>query len=213
MSKARAKHAVRVPRIALTGGIASGKSTVAKLFTTLGAQLIDTDQIARDVVAPPSTVLDRIVMRFGTDVLRADGSLDRARLRHLVFADAAARKDLEAITHPAIHAEVARLAQQPTGPYQLIAIPLLVETGTQGQYDRVLLVDTSPGTQQQRLMLRDGIDAAAASARIAAQATSAARRAAAHDIIDNDGDVGHLAAQVEALHRRYQALWSRPGDS
>jgi dephospho-CoA kinase len=213
MSKARAKHAARVPRIALTGGIASGKSTVAKLFAALGAQIIDTDQLARDVVAPPSGVLDRIVTRFGPEILQTDGSLDRARLRHLVFADEAARRDLEAIMHPAIHAEVARLAQQPTGPYQLIAIPLLVETGTQGQYDRVLLVDTSPETQQRRLMLRDGIDAAGASTRIAAQATRAARRAAAHDIIDNDGDASHLATQVETLHRRYQTLWSRPGDS
>jgi len=213
MSKARAKHVVRVPRIALTGGIASGKSTVAKLFTTLGAQLIDTDQVARDVVAPPSAVLDRIVKRFGREILHTDGSLDRPRLRQLAFADEAARRDLEAIMHPAIHAEVARLAQQPTGPYQLIAIPLLVETGTQEQYDRVLLVDTSLGTQQRRLMLRDGIDAADASGRIAAQATRAARRAAAHDIIDNDGDAGHLATQVETLHRRYLALWSQPGDS
>ena len=213
MSKARAKHAARVPRIALTGGIASGKSTVAKLFTALGAQLIDTDQIARDVVAPPSAALDQIVTRFGRDILRTDGSLDRARLRQLVFADEAARRDLEAIMHPAIHAEVARLARQPTGPYQLIAIPLLVETGTQGQYDRVLLVDASLETQQRRLMLRDGIDAASASARIATQATRAARRAAAHDIIDNDGDANHLATQVESLHRRYQALGSQPGDS
>ena len=213
MSKARAKHAARVPRIALTGGIASGKSTVAKLFTALGAQLIDTDQIARDVVAPPSAVLDRIVARFGPEILLADGSLDRARLRQLVFADPAARSDLEGIMHPAIHAEVARLALRPTGPYQLIAIPLLVETGTQAQYDRVLLVDASLETQQRRLMLRDGIDAAAASARIAAQATRAARSAIAHDVIDNDGDAGHLAAQVEALHRRYQSLWSQPGDS
>jgi dephospho-CoA kinase len=213
MSKSRAKHPARVPRIALTGGIASGKSTVAKLFAALGAQLIDTDQLARDVVAPPSPVLDRIVARFGPQILLDDGSLDRAGLRQLVFTDTAARRDLEAIMHPAIHAEVARLAQHPTGPYQLIAIPLLVETGTQGQYDRVLLVDTSLETQQRRLMLRDGMDADGASARIAAQATRAARRAAAHDIIDNDGDVGHLAAQVEALHRRYQALWSQPGDS
>lgn len=212
MSKARARPAARVPRIALTGGIACGKSTVAKLFGALGAQLIDTDQVARDVVVPPSPVLDRIVARFGPDILQADGTLDRARLRRLVFDDPAARKDLEAIMHPAIHAEVARLAQHPTGPYQLIAIPLLVETGTQGQYDRVLLVDTSAETQRRRLMLRDGVDAAAAAALIAAQASRDARRAAAHDIIDNDGDAGHLAAQVEALHRRYQALWSQPGD-
>jgi dephospho-CoA kinase len=213
MSKARANQAARVPRIALTGGIASGKSTVAKLFAALGAQLIDTDQIARDVVAPPSPVLDRIATRFGPDILLANGSLDRAKLRRLVFADPKARADLEAITHPAIHATVERLTRQPAGPYQLIAIPLLVETGTQAQYDRVLLVDASPETQRRRLMLRDGVDAAGAAALLAAQASRDTRRAAAHDIIDHEGDVGHLAAQVEALHRRYQALRSQPGDS
>jgi dephospho-CoA kinase len=203
----------RPPRIALTGGIASGKSTVARLFAALGAQLIDTDQLARDVVAPPSPVLDIIVQRFGPDILLVDGSLDRAKLRRLVFADVAARRDLEAIMHPAIRAATERLAQRLGGPYQLIAIPLLVETGTQGQYDRVLLVDASPEVQKKRLMLRDGVDAAGADALLAAQATRDARRAAAHDIIDNEGDVGGLAAQVEQLHRRYLALGSQPGDS
>ncbi len=132
MSNARGKPAVRVPRIALTGGIASGKSTVAKLFTTLGAKLIDTDQIARDIVAPPSVVLDRIVARFGPEVLQADGALDRTRLRRVVFSDPDARRDLEAITHPVIHEEVERLAREAGGPYLLVAVPLLVETGTQG---------------------------------------------------------------------------------
>jgi len=202
-----------VPRIALTGGIASGKSTVAKLFAALGAQLIDTDRIAHDIVAPPSAVLDRIVARFGADILLPGGSLDRARLRQLVFADPQARRDLEAIMHPAIHAEVERLARQLDGPYQLVAIPLLVETGTQDRYDRVLLVDASPGTQKRRLMLRDGIDAAAAGRMLAAQATRTARRAAAHDIIDNEAGPEHLAAQVEMLHRRYLALRSPGGDN
>ena len=213
MSKARGKPAA-VPRIALTGGVATGKSTVARLFAALGAQLIDTDQIARDIVAPPATVLDRIVARFGIDILLANGSLDRTKLRRLVFADPAARRDLEAITHPAIHAEVERLAQRLGGPYQLIAIPLLVETGTQGRYDRVLLVDTSPETQQRRLMLRDGVDAAGAALLLAAQASRDMRRAVAHDIIDNEGDVGRLAQQVENLHRQYLQLpRSQPGDS
>ncbi len=213
MSRDRGNKAARVPRIALTGGIASGKSTVARLFAALGAKLIDTDQIARDVVAPPSAVLDRIAVRFGPGILLADGSLDRAQLRGLVFADPVARTDLEAITHPAIHAEVGKLARQLGGPYQLIAIPLLLETNTQHQYDRVLLVDASPETQQRRLQVRDGIDAVAAERMLAAQSTRAARRAIAHDIIDNEGDIGRLAAQVEALHRRYLALGSPAGDS
>lgn len=213
MSKARGKHAGRVPRIALTGGIASGKSTVAKLFSTLGAKLIDTDQIARDIVVPPSVVLERIVERFGPEILQADGSLDRARLRRSVFTDPDARRDLEAITHPAIHDEAERLARQIGGPYQLVAVPLLVETGTQGQYDRVLLVDASCETRKRRLMLRDGISADVADRMLAAQATREARRAAAHDVIENEGDLGQLAAQVERLHRSYLALRLQGADA
>lgn len=196
----------KVARIALTGGVASGKSTVARLFAALGAQLIDTDQVARDVVVPPSPALERIVARFGSNVLQPDGTLDRAALRHRVFSDDAARRDLEAIMHPAIAAEVTRRSAAAGGPYQLIAIPLLVETGTAGDYDRVLLVDAQTDTQHARLMLRDGMTPAAAAQMLAAQASREARRAVAHDIIDNDGDVAQLAPQVEALHRRYLAL-------
>lgn len=198
-----------IPRIALTGGIASGKSTVARLFAALGAKLIDTDQIAREIVAPPSAVLDRIAQRFGTETLRADGSLDRARLRRLVFEDEAARRDLEAITHPAIAAEVARQCAQAGGPYQLVAIPLLAESGTADRYARVLVVDVSPATQLRRLMLRDGITEEAAGRMLRAQASRAERLALAHDIIDNEGDTSALAPQVEALHRRYLALGQR----
>lgn len=199
----------KVPRIALTGGVASGKSTVARLFQALGARLIDTDQVARDVVVPPSPVLERIVARFGADVLQPDGSLDRAALRRVVFSEAAARRDLEAIMHPAIAAETARQSAAAGGPYQLIAIPLLVETGTAGDYDRVLLVDVDPATQRARLMLRDGTTPETAARMLAAQASRDARRTVAHDIIDNDGDVAQLAPQVEALHRRYLALAAR----
>ena len=212
MNRTRGKPA-RVPRIALTGGIASGKTTVAKLFAALGAKLIDTDQIARDIVAPPSIVLDRIVARFGPGILLTNGSLDRAKLRRIVFADPDARRDLEAITHPAIHDEVERLSGQLGGPYQLIVIPLLVETGTAERYDRVLVVEASPEARKRRLMLRDGIDAAAADRMLAAQATSEDRRAAAGDVIENEGDLRRLAAQVEQLHGRYRALGSSTGDT
>lgn len=199
----------KVPRIALTGGIASGKSTVARLFAALGARLIDTDQVAREVVAPPSAALDRIVARFGVGVLQPEGTLDRTALRRIVFSDPAARRDLESIMHPAIAAEVARLSAAAGGPYQLIAIPLLVETGTAGDYDRVLLVDAQPATQRARLMLRDGTTPTVAERMLDAQASREARRAVAHDIIDNDGDVAQLAPQVEALHRHYLALAAR----
>ncbi|MET0282642.1 MAG: dephospho-CoA kinase [Steroidobacteraceae bacterium] len=208
MSAGRPASTFRVPRIALTGGVASGKSTVARLFTALGAKLIDTDQLARELVAPPSPLLDQIAARFGPQVLSAGGALDRARLRAIVFGDAAARRDLEALMHPAIRAEVTRLSRELGGPYQLVAIPLLVETGTAGDYDRVLLVDTDPELQRRRLMARDGLDVAAADRIMQAQATREQRRAAAHDVIRNDGDVAALASQVETLHRRYQALRS-----
>jgi dephospho-CoA kinase len=198
----------KVPRIALTGGIASGKSTVAKLFEALGAKLIDTDQIAREIVTPPSSVLERITARFGPQVLLPNGSLDRGQLRRIVFADPVARKDLEGIMHPAIRDEVRRLSRQVGGPYQLVAVPLLVETGTQGDYDRVLLVDASPDQQKRRLMLRDGVDMSAAERMLAAQVSREERRAVADDIIDNSGDVKHLAAQVEAVHRTYLGLRS-----
>src|SRR5262245_44039838 len=206
MARGSHRSPVRVPRIALTGGIASGKSTVARLFTALGAKLIDTDQIAREIVLPPSPVLDQIAARFGAEILTASGTLDRARLRVIVFANAEARADLEAITHPAIRAEVDRQSATLGGPYQLIAVPLLAETGTQADYDRVLLVDVNPATQLKRLMLRDGLDEAAARRTIAAQADRSERRAIADDIIENEGEIGALTADVEHLHRYYLGL-------
>jgi dephospho-CoA kinase len=193
-------------RIALTGGIASGKSTVAQLFVALGARLIDTDQVARDVVAPGSPVLQKIVDRFGPKALAPDGALDRARLRQLVFADPAARADLEAIMHPAIRAQVAQLSANAGGPYQLIAVPLLAETGTQGNYDRVLTVDCEPRLQLHRLMTRGAMGEADARRMIGAQADREARLAIADDVISNDGDITALAGQVQELHARYLSL-------
>lgn len=198
-----------VPRIAMTGGIASGKSAAERLFGALGAKLIDTDQIAREIVVPPSPVLEQITARFGPQVLQADGTLERAKLRQIVFADPAARADLEAIMHPAIRAEVARRSAQLGGPYQIISVPLLVETGTQHHYDRVLVVDVSPETQRRRVMLRDDIDAATAARMLAAQAPREQRLAIADDILKNEGTLADLAAQVEQLHQRYLTLRSR----
>jgi len=190
-------------RIALTGGIASGKSTVAQLFAALGARLIDTDQVARDVVAPGSGALARIAARFGQQILLPDGSLDRAKLRETVFADVQARTDLEAITHPLIRARVAELGALPDGPYQLIAVPLLAETGTAGDYDRVLVVDCDPQLQLQRLMARDRMSRSDAQRMIDAQASRESRLAIANDVIRNDGDINALATQVQVLHQRY----------
>jgi dephospho-CoA kinase len=190
-------------RVALTGGIASGKSTVAQLFTTLGAKLIDTDLIAREVVVPGSSALAAIVQRFGPQILLPDGALDRTRLRQIVFKDDQARADLEALTHPAIRACVDAQSATLGGPYQLIAVPLLVEKQTQDHYDRVLVIDIDPALQLRRLMLRDQLDEATAQRMIAAQALRETRLAAAHDVIFNDGDIGRLASQVEKLHLHY----------
>jgi dephospho-CoA kinase len=192
-------------RIALTGGIASGKSTVAQLFVALGARLIDTDQIAREIVMPGSPVLQQIVARFGDEVLTPIGTLDRSHLRRVVFAEPQARADLEAIMHPAIRARVATLSASAGGPYQLIAVPLLTETGTQGDYDRVLVVDCDPKLQLRRLMARDGLAEADARRMLGAQASREARLAIADDVIANDSDIAHLARQVLELHERYGA--------
>ena len=195
-----------VPRIALTGGVASGKSTVARLFQALGARLIDTDQVSREVVEAGSPALAQLVERFGPQILQGDGALDRARLRDIVFSDPAARAQLEAITHPAIRGRVAQLSAQPGDPYQIIAVPLLVETGTQRNYDRVLVVDCSPELQLQRLMVRDGLSPEQARRILEAQASRAARLAAADDVLVNESDAAALAPQVQALHLRYLQL-------
>lgn len=192
-----------VYRIGLTGGIASGKSAVSALFAALGVPVIDTDEIARAVVAPGTPLLGRIVERFGPRVLGADGTLDRRALRDIVFADPQARADLEALTHPAIRAEMERRSAAARGPYQIIAIPLLVESNARSRVDRVLVVDCSEETQLRRLQARDGATRAQAEAILAAQATRAARLAAADDVITNEGDLSALRDQVEQLHARY----------
>lgn len=208
--------ALPVPRIALTGGVASGKSTVARLFQALGAKLIDTDQIAREVVAPGTPALAQLAHRFGPGILQADGTLDRSRLRDIVFADPAARADLEAITHPAIRERVTALCASVGGPYQIVAVPLLVETNTQRNYDRVLVVDCDPALQVARLMQREGMRREEAQRILAAQAPRAARLAVADDVLSNDTDIAALAPKVESLHQRYLQLGrslSAPADS
>jgi len=190
-------------RIALTGGIASGKSTVAAAFERRGITVLDSDQLAREVVAPGTSGFDAVVARFGAALVAADGSIDRRALRSIVFADATARRDLEAITHPRIRAAMAERAAASGGPYQIFMIPLLAEGGRAAEFDRVLVVDCPEELQLQRVMARDRTDAAAARAILAVQATRAARLSIADDVIVNDGDLGALEARVEALHRRY----------
>lgn len=193
-------------RVGLTGGIASGKSTVSRLFEALGVPVIDTDVLAREVVAPGQPVLAQIAERFGKQVIAADGSLDRAALRTIVFADPAARTDLEQLTHPAIRALLEERSAALRGAYQILVIPLLVETAGRTPVDRVLVVDSSEDVQIRRLQARDGSTLEQARQILAAQASRDARLAAADDVIVNDGDLAVVRDQVAELHAKYTEL-------
>lgn len=193
-------------RIGLTGGIASGKSTVADLFVNLGAALVDTDAVAREVVAPGEPALEEVRRAFGAGVIDPRGELDRRALREIVFADADRRRELEAILHPRIRERTLTLLEQARGPYVIAAVPLLVETGFAEHVARVLVVDCPVETQVERLMQRDRIDRTAAEAAIGAQAAREARLAAADDVIDAGGNRASTRQQVEKLHRRYLDL-------
>jgi dephospho-CoA kinase len=192
--------------IALTGGIASGKTAVAELFAKLGVPVLDTDQIARDVVAPGMPALGQLVAEFGPEILDAQGRLDRARMRECVFSDPAQRRKLEAITHPAIRAELARRSAAGGGDYQIHVIPLLVETGRAEAYDRVLVVDCPVAAQIERLVARDGTSRERAEEILAAQASREERLNASHDVIENTGTLEDLERFVQTLHRNYALL-------
>ncbi|OBS09052.1 dephospho-CoA kinase [Acidihalobacter prosperus] len=192
-------------RVGLTGGIGCGKSTVAGRFAARGINVIDSDRIARELVAPGQPALAEIVHTFGPEVLQADGRLDRRRLRARIFGDPDARRHLEAILHPRIRATMQSASAVAQGPYVLLMIPLLVESGWQDQVDRILLVDCAPETQIRRVMVRDGIREDEARAILAAQSSREARLAVADDIILNeDGDAATLESRIERLDARYR---------
>lgn len=192
--------------IALTGGIASGKSAVADLFGSEGVPVLDTDRIARDVVEPGTPALQQLVAQFGPSILDDGGRLDRKRMRELVFANEAKRKQLEAITHPAIRAELAARSASAGGIYQIHVIPLLVESGRVDAYDRILVVDAPEADQLRRLQERDGTDADTAQRILAAQATREQRLSVADDVIVNTGTLGDLRQFVRTLHENYELL-------
>jgi dephospho-CoA kinase len=192
--------------IGLTGGIASGKSTVAALFSALGVPVIDTDQLAREVVMPGELALNELIAAFGPGILDTAGHLDRKALRRRVFAHPAERMQLEAILHPAIRARLAAQLAALTSPYAVIAMPLLAETHQQASFDRVLVVDCPESLQMERLLARDGETKEGAKAILAAQATRHERLQLAHDVIENSTSQTALGPQVEALHHRYLAL-------
>ncbi|NUS39214.1 MAG: dephospho-CoA kinase [Lysobacter sp.] len=194
--------------IGLTGGIASGKTTVARLFVARGIAVADADEAARAVVAPGSAGLAEVVAAFGDKVLAADGSLDRAAMRARVFADDAARRRLEAIVHPKVRASLEGACRNAEGAYAIAAIPLLAEGGRAAYpwLARVLVVDASAPVQRARLQARDGVDASLADRMLAAQADRATRLAIADDVLVNDGAEHALAPQVAALDLRYRTL-------
>ena len=196
-----------VLRIALTGGIASGKTTVSDAFASRGVAIIDTDIIARELVAPGQPALTEIHRHFGAEYLTAEGELDRPKLRRLIFANEQAREDLQALLHPLIRDEVQHQISQLKQGYCLIVIPLLAETGRdRHKPHRVLLVDSSEQNQLQRVMARDHVDETQAKRILSAQATRQQRLAIADDVIDNSADQKHLDAEVERLHRFYNQL-------
>ncbi|MFM0397080.1 dephospho-CoA kinase [Paraburkholderia phytofirmans] len=194
--------------VGLTGGIGSGKSTVADLFAAHGVPLVDTDLIAHRITAPHGIAMPPIAAEFGETFVAPDGSLDRARMRTLVFSDDSARKRLEGITHPLIRAETEREQREAQGPYVIVVVPLLVESGKwKTRVNRVLTVDCSVETQISRVMSRNNFSREQVLAIIARQATREARLAAADDVIDNNNaPLDALKAQVDALHRVYLSL-------
>lgn len=192
--------------VGLTGGIGSGKSTVAELFAARGASVVDTDVIAHEITAAGGAALDAIRDRFGDGVLRADGALDRDAMRARAFDDPRAREALEEILHPMIRAESERRIAAAPGPYVMHVVPLLVESGGRaGRFDRVLVVDCPVPVQIERVRRRSGLSIDRIESILAAQASREARLAAADDVIDNGGDADALPVQVDALHRKYAA--------
>jgi dephospho-CoA kinase len=190
--------------VGLTGGIGCGKTTVADLFAARGATVVDTDQIAHSLTAPDGAAMPALLAEFGAAYATPEGALDRARMRALVFADPDARTRLEAILHPRIRAATAASALQATGPYTIIVVPLLIESGTwRARVTRVLAIDCPETLQVARVMARNHLPEAQVRAIMAAQVTRAERLAAADDVIVNDGDVEALLPQVTRLHAFY----------
>ena len=190
--------------VGLTGGIGSGKSTVADLFAARGASIIDTDVIAHSLTAPGGAAMPAIVQAFGAEFADADGALDRTRMRALVFSDAKAKAALEAILHPRIRAGALAAAEAATGDYVMYAVPLLVESGTwRDRVSRVLAVDCREDVQIARVMARNNLSETQVRAIMAAQASRAERLAAADDVIDNNAGRDALAPQIDRLHAQY----------
>lgn len=194
--------------VGLTGGIGSGKTTVADMFAARGAAIVDTDQIAHWLTAPGGAAIGQIRAQFGDAFLTADGAMDRAKMREYVFAEPPAKARLEAILHPLIRSETERAAQQTKGDYLVFVVPLLVESGPswKQRVARVLVVDCPEDIQIRRVMKRSGLSESEVRAIMAAQVSRQQRLATADDVINNDGDALALVPQVDRLHALYTSL-------
>ena len=193
--------------VGLTGGIGSGKSAASDRFGELGAGVVDTDEISRELTAPAGAAIEEIRKQFGPEFVTADGGLDRARMRRLVFADAAARKKLEAILHPLIRARTRAAIAVATQPYVIVVVPLLLETGACAELvQRVLVVDCEEAEQVRRTMARSGLSAGEVREIMATQLPRAERLRRADDVLANDGDLPALQRRVARLHSRYLNL-------
>ena len=192
--------------LGLTGGIGSGKSAVAQCFTDLGVSLIDADHAARWVVEPGRPALVKIVERFGEGVLQADGQLDRAALRGLIFQDLSQRRWLEALLHPLIGQEISQYLASAQSPYAILVSPLLIESGQHHITQRILVIDAPEHLQVQRTMQRDQVSAEQVQAILQAQAKRDERLRHAHDVLVNDRDLSWLRREVERLHAFYLTL-------
>lgn len=191
--------------VGLTGGIGSGKSLVANMFAERGASIIDTDQIAHSLTGPQGAAMPDILAEFGTQMADARGAMDRAKMRELVFREPAAKRRLEAILHPMIRDATLAAAADATGSYVMLAIPLLVESGTwKERVSRVLVIDCPEPVQVARVMARNGLPEEQVRAIMAAQVPRSVRLAAADDVIDNGGSIEALGPQVDRLHDLYQ---------
>jgi len=192
--------------IGLTGGIGSGKSTAAKTFEELGICVVDTDQIAHDIVLPGQPALSEIENIFGSDVFNPDNSLNKSKLKQLIFSNTVLKKKLESILHPRIKEEMFRMIAKCQSPYCVAVIPLLVEKNWQKLVDRILVIDTPQSLQIKRVRDRDNLDEDLILSIIQSQANRSTRIAAADDVINNDGNPENLKRQLTDLHHRYLQL-------
>lgn len=192
--------------VGLTGGIGSGKTTVANLFAAEGVALVDADIVAREVVAPGSKGLEAIVTHFGAEILTPEGELDRAKLRQRIFSHPEEREWLNQLLHPMIRQEMLAQVEKATSAYVIMVVPLLFENGLDRLVNRTLVVDISPELQINRTVKRDNVDASQVNNIISSQCSRSEKLARADDIIDNQGEISSLKREVLALHQRYLQL-------